>query len=425
MSRVLVYTSPARGHLYPIVPIAEELARRGHEIALRSLSSQIELVRELGFDSESIGERIERIEHDDFRARSKPAKVKRALSVFVARAEHEVPDMLAAIEAEHPDLLLVDCMAWGALAVAQAWGGPWAQYVPYPIPLPSADAPPFGPGLSPARGPLGRLRDRAVRPFVAGSVERGVLGPLNAIRARVGVGSLGSVSDMFTLAPLLLYLTAEPFEYPRRDWPACVRMVGPCCWDPPAAAPEWLAGIERALLLVSASSERQNDTRLVTTALEAFADEKVQLVATVPADGIAGIEVPANARLERFLPHTPLLARTACAITHGGAGVTQKALAAGVPVCAVPFGRDQHEVARRVETADAGTRLPAARLTPERLRAKVHEAITKRPGAQRVADGFSAAGGPVIAADALEALIGARATPSENPPPWPPYRLSR
>jgi hypothetical protein len=35
-------------------------------------------------------------------------------------------------------------------------------------------------------------------------------------------------------------------------------------------------------------------------------------------------------------------------------GATQKALAHGVPVCAVPFGRDQLEVARRVEVAAAG-----------------------------------------------------------------------
>jgi hypothetical protein len=46
----------------------------------------------------------------------------------------------------------------------------------------------------------------------------------------------------------------------------------------------------------------------------------------------------------------------------------QKALARGVPVCAVPFGRDQLEVARRVEVAGAGTRLPASRLSPDHLR---------------------------------------------------------
>ena len=42
MARLLAYTSPARGHLYPIVPILLELQRRGHEIGLRTLASQVE-----------------------------------------------------------------------------------------------------------------------------------------------------------------------------------------------------------------------------------------------------------------------------------------------------------------------------------------------------------------------------------------------
>jgi UDP:flavonoid glycosyltransferase YjiC (YdhE family) len=91
-------------------------------------------------------------------------------------------------------------------------------------------------------------------------------------------------------------------------------------------------------------------------------------------------------------------------------GVTQKALGRGVPVCAVPFGRDQFEVARRVEVAGAGTRLPARRLSPERLRTAVKEAIRCKQGAGRVAEGYRRAGGPVASADALEELVALPAT---------------
>jgi MGT family glycosyltransferase len=405
MTRILVYTSPARGHLYPIVPIMLELKRRGHEVSLRTLASQVELMQGLGIDAMPISERIERLELNDYKGRSQPSKGIRALKTFAARAKREVPDLQAAIEEERPDALLVDCMTWGAASVAQASGMPWAQYVPYPLPMPSRDAPPFGPGFKPARGPLGHLRDRAMRPFAAAMFDRTALESLNSIRAEAGVPALLNGSDVFALAPLVLYLTSEPFEYPRKDWPAAVHMVGPCAWDPPAEPPEWLARVERPLVLVSTSSERQEDRRLVTTALEAFANENVEIVATLPAEGVEGIAVPANAHVEQFLPHAALLAKAACAITHGGAGVTQKALAAGVPVCVVPFGRDQHEVARRVQVAGAGTRLLVGRLTPPRLRARVYEAMTMQPGARRVADAFSAAGGPVAAADAFELLM--------------------
>jgi UDP:flavonoid glycosyltransferase YjiC (YdhE family) len=115
--------------------------------------------------------------------------------------------------------------------------------------------------------------------------------------------------------------------------------------------------------------------------------------------------MPPNARVLSFAPHSPLLARAACAITHGGMGATQKALSHGVPVCAVPFGRDQLEVARRVELAGAGTRLPAPRLDPRRLRSKVHQAIECQAGARRVAQADRAAGGATAAADAFEEAL--------------------
>ncbi|HEY5310622.1 MAG TPA: glycosyltransferase, partial [Casimicrobiaceae bacterium] len=62
MARILAYTSPARGHLYPLTPILDELRRRGHEIAVRTLSSEVALMRERGFDAGAISEQVEAIE---------------------------------------------------------------------------------------------------------------------------------------------------------------------------------------------------------------------------------------------------------------------------------------------------------------------------------------------------------------------------
>lgn len=418
MARVLAYTSPARGHLYPLVPILDELTGRGHEIAIRTLASQVGLMRARGFAAAPISKRVEGLVHDDYQARTPQGSLKRGVAKFAARAEHEVTDLQGAIDAEQPDVILVDAMSWGASAAAAAWGGPWAQWFPYPLPVPSRDVPPFGPGLRPASGSLGRLRDRALRPLMLSSMEKIFLPSVNAARDSVGQAPFASITEMFTAAPLLLYMTAEPFEYPRSDWPASVRMVGPCGWDPPADPPAWLAAIEAPIVLVSTSSEFQDDGRLVTTALEALADDDVHVVVTIPAAEIPGTPVPANAHVEQFVPHAPILARAACAVTHGGAGVTQKALAARVPVCVVPFGRDQLEVARRVEVAHAGTRLPARRLTPDRLRAKIREAMTKHEGANRVADGFAATGGPSAAAHAIEELLtpGRTSLRSNDPP---------
>jgi MGT family glycosyltransferase len=402
MARVLAYTSPARGHLYPLTSILVHLRRRGHDVAVRTLASEVPQLRDQGFSAAAISERIEAIQQDDWQASTARAKLGRVVATLAARAEHEVVDLRAAIEAERPDALIVDTNTWGALAAAEAWGGPWASWCPYPLPLSSPDAPPFGLGLTPAQGPLGRVRDRLVRPFLLGTLERANVPKINAVRARVGLGPIERFDDFLRLPPLLLYLTAEPFEYPRSDWPGNVVMVGPCDWEPPAEPPAWLGEVNAPIVLVTTSSEFQADERLIHAALEGLADEPVFVVATLPAGDPSSLRVPANARIEGFLPHGAILDRAVCAVTHGGMGATQKALARGVPVCAVPFGRDQFEVARRVEVVGAGTRLPASRLTPERLRDEVRQARTCREGALRVAAAFKEAGGPAAAAEAIE-----------------------
>ncbi len=402
MARVLAYTSPGAGHLFPLTPILDELSLRGHEIAVRTAAAHVPLMRSRGFTAAPVSDAIAAIEEDDWRAGSPRGALQRTVRTFSARAEMDGPDLQRAIGDERPDAVLVDINSWGAMAAAEAWGGPWAAVCHYPIPLRSVDAPPFGPGLPPPAGPLGHLRDRIARPVVLGTVER-IMGPaLNDVRARLGLGPLAAVDDVFRRPPMVLSLTAEPFEYPRRDWPDSIVMVGPCDWEPPAEPPDWFTRIDRPIVLVTTSSSFQDDGRLVAATLAGLADDPVFVVATVPAGDPAAFDAPPNARVARFLPHGPVLERAVCAVTHGGMGATQKALAHGVPVCAVPFGRDQPEVARRVEVAGAGTRLPACRLRPDRLRAKVREAMTRRAGAERVAAAFAAAGGPIAAADAVE-----------------------
>ena len=405
MARILAYTSPARGHLFPLTPILDELSRRGHQIALRTLGSQVALMQGRGFDAQPINERVEAIEHDDWQTRNPQASLGRSVHVFVARAEYDAPDLRQAIVEDRPDALLVDINSWGGLAAAEAWGGPWATFCPYPLPLRSRDVPPFGPGLAPARGPLGRLRDSLLRPVVLGAIGRAMVPALNDVRRPIGLSPLARNDDLFLRPPLVIYMTAEPFEYSRRDWPESIVMVGPCEWDPPAESPDWLEDIRGPIVLVTTSSEFQNDGRLVQATLDGLADEPFTVVATLPAGDPDRLRVPPNARVEPFIPHAAVLDRAVCAVTHAGMGATQKALARGVPVCAVPFGRDQLEVARRVEVAGAGTRLPASQLSPDRLRRKVREALTKVEGAKRVASGFAAAGGPHAAADAFEGRL--------------------
>ena len=366
----------------------------------------------LGLEASAMDARVEGIENTDWKAGNARAALAGAVATFAARGRYDGPDLESAIADLRPDLVVVDINSWGALIAAEASGLPFVTFTPYTPPIRSVGTPPFGPGFKPLPGVLGRLRDGLLRPVVMGVAERVMKPPIAELRAAKGLPRVGGADEFFRRAPLMLVTTAEPFEYHHEDWGADIVMIGASAWEPPAEAPVWLDDLEQPLVLVTTSSEFQDDGALVRTALEALADEPVTVVATMPAGVPDDLVVPANARVERFLPHGPILERAAVAVTHGGMGGTQKALSHGVPVCVVPFGRDQLEVARRVEVSGSGTRLPATRLNPERLRTAVREAMGCAEGARRVADGYRATGGVVAAATVLEQrFLGAEARP--------------
>lgn len=89
-----------------------------------------------------------------------------------------------------------------------------------PMPLPSRDAPPFGLGLAPRHDLVGRIRDRVVRRLALGALERMMASHMNPVRNKIGLPPVRTLDDVYLAADVVLAFTAEPFEYPRSDWPA-------------------------------------------------------------------------------------------------------------------------------------------------------------------------------------------------------------
>jgi UDP:flavonoid glycosyltransferase YjiC (YdhE family) len=403
MATILAYTSPSFGNLYPLLALLVELHRRRHRVVLRTMASAVGLGCELGLESSAIDPRIEAVEMSDWMAPNPREAVRVALRAFGDRAPYEAEDLRQMLDSVHPDATIIDANCWGAPAVVDAESMRWVSFWPYTPVLKSRAVPPFGPGLRPWPGPLGRLRDEALRPVITKPFNDALLDPLNRICTGLGAKPVAASDDLIARAPLMLVASAQPFEYPHPDWDERVQMIGPCDFEPPHADPSgWLDTIDRPIVLVTTSTEHQADAPLPQAVMTVMRERPVHVVATFPCGVPDGIDVPDNATVERFVPHGAVLDRAVCAVTHGGMGVTQKALARGVPVCVVPFGRDQFEVARRVEVAKCGTRLPSKRLNASRLAAKIDEAMGMVDGAKRVAAGYAVAGGVERGADLVE-----------------------
>lgn len=112
--KVLAYTSPARGHLNPMMGPLLELRRRGAEVHVRTLSPAIGSVRAAGLEAEPLAPEIEAIVHRDHQARTQIQSGAASFATLQARARHEVPDFEAALDAVRPDLAIVDRLDWSA-----------------------------------------------------------------------------------------------------------------------------------------------------------------------------------------------------------------------------------------------------------------------------------------------------------------------
>lgn len=400
--KVLAYTSPARGHLNPMMGPLLELRRRGAEVHVRTLAAGAEPVRAAGLACEPIDPAIEAVAMDDHEAKSQVAAGKRAFEVWAKRARLEVEDFAGALREVSPDLAIVDTTTFGAKAVAEREGLAWAESRPFLLEDMAPGLPPFGFGLRPKSGPLSRLRDAALGLILARFDKDVRLPTANAGRLAAGLPPLQGIEEARHRAPLTLYYTAQPFEYPR-PLPEGVLMVGAGTWDPPAELPRPIPEDERPLALVACSSEFQDDGEIAAAALEGMA-ERWRLVVTTAGVNPASLPRSGDAVVERFLPHRPLLEQASVVVCHGGMGIAQKALAHGVPVCIVPWARDQLDVAAHVEEAEAGVKLKRRRLSPARLASAAKAAEACAPGAARVKAGYEATGGDPAAADALEAL---------------------
>ena len=239
MARILLYTSPASGHMFPPVPTALELSARGHEIIVRTGAARSRGTPKRGDRGGSRrpanrgdrGRRLAGVEP----AERDPSPVRRLRPPGRVRAARHAGD----------DRRRAPRSALDRHQLHRRLGGGRSLWSPVgPLPALSASgsgprsAPPRPRARSPRPGHLAGARWRPERrqprslPLDPATVQR--------IRRGLGLPEFPRGEDYFLSAPLLIQFSAEPFEY-HREWPANVRLVGPGLWDPPGEEPS-LAG---------------------------------------------------------------------------------------------------------------------------------------------------------------------------------------
>jgi MGT family glycosyltransferase len=327
-------------------------------------------------------------------------------------------DVAEELQREPADLVVVDTMIPAAMFGAEAAGVRTVIVMHSPYLIPHPEIPPLGTGLMPAKGPLGRLRDRSAA-AVALAVFRSGMPALNRTRAEVGLPPVRDLPGLMARADRVLVCSSPSYDFAPGSVPANVRYVGPQLDDQASGAPAgpWAGPPGQPLVLVGLSSTVMRQEGLLQRAADALGQLPVRgLVTTGPAVDPAVISAPGNVTVTRWARHADVLPHCSAVITHGGHGTVMKALIAGVPLVLVPLGRDQPDNAGRVVHAGAGIRL-RKNATAGSLRAAVSQLTddpSYRAAAQQMAARLASERDDNLVVDELE-QVAARGPATGHP----------
>jgi MGT family glycosyltransferase len=339
--------------------------------------------------------------------------------VMVGPAALFAADVRRELQRRPADVVVGNIFLFGAQIGAEAEGVPFAFLVPNLLSFPGSGTPPLGPGLKPARGPLGRLRDAALTRVMGRLFDKG-LDQLNEVRRANGLEPIASVLQNFERADRLLMLTSRAFDYEGFSPPPNVRVVGPRL-DDPVWVGDWSPPPgDGPLVLVGMSSTYMDHADVLQRVASALGELPVRgVVTTGPTIPVDAIDAPPNVTVVRRAPHSEVLRHASAVVTHAGHGTVIKALAAGVPVVAIPLGRDQLDNAARVAHHGAGLRLkPKAK--PEAIARAVRRVIDEpsfATGAERLAAAIAAETSEDRAAAELEQLAARNGSGRSAPVP--------
>ncbi|HEX9466856.1 MAG TPA: nucleotide disphospho-sugar-binding domain-containing protein [Acidimicrobiia bacterium] len=203
--------------------------------------------------------------------------------------------------------------------------------------------------------------------------------PLEADFGPRAVALIGHFAALLGSADLVLHATDRIFDFSFAGLPADHHYVGPLgVWEPTTQPPAYLDQPGDPWVLVTISSQFQDDVPLLQAVLTALAGRSVRVVATLGTDHAAEevATVPKNARIEQTVSHSAVLARGALMVSHAGHGSVMKALWHGRPMVLVPWGRDQPGVAARAGALGVAHVIPRDELSTDVLGTAVDRALT-------------------------------------------------
>jgi UDP:flavonoid glycosyltransferase YjiC (YdhE family) len=333
--RILIPTFDAGGNMPPMLAIARELVDRGHEVTVLLEPHQ------------TAPGLATRPYVTPFRPRRPRTQLGAAIGLSRVFADRRLAtEIVELARREKADAVVVDCLLVATVNALAAAGIRTISVVHTPWSF-IHDA---------ARGPFGMI-----------------------IRLLGG----GDAAASLDAPEAVLATAAREFD---SDAPvaAHVHHIGPVDHLPrPGARP---TGAPLVVISLS-TTPNPGQERTLQAIADALADLPVR--ALLSGGGLvdpAALRLPPNVEAASWIDHDAVLPTAALLVGHGGHGTTVRALAAGVPVLALPVNPlgDQPGIAKALERLGVGARLPRS-ASPTRIRRDIERLLGDDGMRQRVA----------------------------------------
>ena len=399
---------PLAGHFNPLLALADELIRRGHEATFVNQPDAASLVRGkaafkvIGASSHPAGSLERRVQ-----AMGKlkgPYGLRRMIAEVAGFTDMICGEAPGALREIGADVVISDQMEAGGGLVAEYLGLPFAS-IATALPINREDGvpPPYVPwrydpsekGLWWNRGGY-RISDWLMRP-VGDVIERHALAFGQRPRRRA--------EDFFSPIVQLAQCVAG-IDFPRTELPDTFHYLGPFRADDEGDFD--LPDDGRPLIFCSFGTLQGSRGDLFRKVAGACASLDLRLLIAHGGrlDPKHARDLPGDPIVRDFVPQRAVLRRASLAITHAGFNTVLDALSYGVPMVALPLAFEQPATAARLERAGV-----ARIVTPRRasgLRAAM-KAVLDDPGyrarAALIQAEIASAGGVRRAADILEARL--------------------
>jgi calicheamicin 3'-O-methyl-rhamnosyltransferase len=352
--RVLFTSMSAQSHIAPVLPLAREVARVGHDVVFATGPDAVAQVQGAGLEALPAG-----LSFIEVRRRYALASGSELAGLSPQeRLEHLLLHGLIGIAAPAMlDDLLPFARTWQPDLVIRNLGEPAAEVI-----ATAAGVPHVIHGFS---SPKSSYFATAHRAGLAELYEGCGIDPPS--------GDSRLATPYLDIWPEGLHPQAEDWQYPNM-WPLrpenAIRLTTPA---PRSAALDRLP-YERTAY-VTAGTTHNSTPGLLETMVAALHDEAVNVVVTIGPDGNLDRfgPQPDNVRIERYIPQNTLLPHCDVVLCSAGAGTVLGALAHAIPLVVAPVATDQYEMAAQVEQAGAGRACSTQPLSPAAVRESFQE----------------------------------------------------